>query len=241
MFPHLPQAIFWEVVKCTDDIKTCVALWSSHPGLFSLYSPEEFWKNMCYYHFSFSNNVHQLSWCDVYWWLHGNIKGCSYCNRTITPKKDGFNECNMRLGSNMNIYVCQKCKNLLGDSIIHKNQLDPWKVSIMKRLRGHRYGSIFNSYFGEKQIERCHSFNMKCAECLKNVRNVRCPHDMCGICCNCKYHKSHYIQATPGDIVVSFDIYALINTSSGHQQVINKKTHKHRHCQRRSMIVHKFS
>lgn len=109
----------------------------------------------------------------------------------------------------------------------------------MRRLRGHRCSSMFTNYFGERQIERCHSFNMKCAECLKNVKNVRCPHNMCGTCCNCKYHKSHYNQATPGDMIVSFDVYALINLDND-QCHGNRKKKTNRNKNRRALIVHKF-
>lgn len=175
------------------------------------------------------------------------MKGCGYCNRTIAPPKDGFmigkkidvNQFMINIDNKLNIYVCQRCKNTLGDHVIHKSQIDPWKISLMRRLRGHRCSSMFTNYFGEKQIERCHSFNMKCAECLKNVKNVRCPHNMCGTCCNCKYHKSHYNQATPGDMIVSFDVYALINLDNdqGHG---NRKKKTNRNKNRRALIVHKF-
>lgn len=247
MFPHLPEAIFWDVIKRTDDVKACVALWSSQQELFTRFSAQEFWRNMCYYHFNFSSNPYHLQWCDVYWWLYRNMKGCGYCNRTIAPPKDGFmigkkidvNQFMINIDNKLNIYVCQRCKNTLGDNVVHRSQIDPWKISLMRRLRGHRCSSMFTNYFGEKQIERCHSFNMKCAECLKNVKNVRCPHNMCGTCCNCKYHKSHYNQATPGDMIVSFDVYALINLDNdqGHG---NRKKKTNRNKNRRALIVHKF-
>lgn len=249
MFPHLPEAIFWEVIKRTDDVKACVALWSSHHELFERYSNEEFWKNMCHYHFNFSTNPYHVPWCDVYWWLYRNVKGCGYCNRAIAPQKDGLmigkkldaNHCILSIDDNMNIYVCQRCKNLLGDCVVHRSQIDPWKVSMMKRLRGHRCSNIFKNYFGEKQIERCQSFNMKCSECLKNVKNVRCPHDMCGTCCNCKYHKSHYTQATPGDIIMSFDVYALVPSKSVSLSDNHKKNNKPRtNKSRRALIVHRL-
>lgn len=258
MFPHLPEAIFWDVVKRTDDVKACVALWSSMSELFKMYDKQEFWKNMCHFHFGFnptsSSIPHRVSWCDVYWWLYRNVKGCGYCSSAIPrPQKDGSmlvlpkddpHSCVVTFDQTpFSIYVCKKCKNLLGDTVTHKDQIEPWKVSLIKRLRGHRCSNIFKNYFGENQIDRCQAYNMKCTGCLKNLKNARCLFDMCGTCCNCKYHKSHYDQATPGDIIVSFDVYSLIKTTgiSLFNEHSKKNTRKKRPSQGHSVIVHRFS
>jgi hypothetical protein len=154
-----------------------------------------------------------------------------------TPKDDLVVATNKHINDSiiidgLSIYVCKRCKNMLGDVAIHSSMLDPWKISLIKRLRGNRYSNIFKNYFGEKQIEKCISYNMKCSECLKNIKNVRCPHFKCGSCCNCKYHKSHYDQPTIGDIIISVDIFTLIQTT-----VTDNSRKKNK---RKSIIVHRY-
>lgn len=221
MLFHLPEAIFWDVLKRTDDIKTCVAIWSSSNTIYKRYTKNDFWKNICYHHFQFTTNPYQdMSWCDIYWWLFKNIKGCGYCQKIMSSPKDNFSASGTMFSNNdcvhldtLNIYVCKKCKNILGDFAIHKSHIDGWKIALVKRLRGNRCSNIFSNYYGEKQIERCYGYNLKCSECLKNIRNVRCAENKCGACCKCKFHKSHYETASPGDIIISFDIYTLISTT----------------------------
>ena len=231
MLPHLPEAVFWELVKRIDDVKACVALWSSHHALFNMYSKQEFWRNMCHSHFKCSTIQHNSCWCDEYWWWYGNTKGCGYCGRSLKYHEDDA-DCTITIDNGIGIYVCKSCKSYLGDGVIHKDQIDPWKVSLIRRLRGRKVSNIFHNYFGHKQLDRCHLFNMRCIECLKNIKNIRCPHDMCGRCCNCKYHKSHYNQATPGDIILSFDVVALINSSNVHK--------KRKDIKRHSIIIHRL-
>lgn len=234
MLHHLPEAIFWDVLKRTDDIKTCVAVWSSSSDIYFRYSKTFFWKNICYHNFQISSNPYHMSWIDVYWWMHRNVKGCAYCQRIIASPKDGRitpdeHEC-VHLNS-LNIYVCKKCKHILGDNMIHKDDIDGWKLSLIRRLRGNRYTNMFNNYFGEKQIDKCFGYSMKCSGCLKNIRNVRCSEHKCGSCCKCKYHKSHYENASPGDITISFDIYRLVSSSIllndnvSHRKKRNTKKH----------------
>jgi hypothetical protein len=240
MLSHLPEAIFWDVLRRTDDIKTCVAIWSSSQDIYSRYSKPNFWKNLCYYNFQISSNPYNMLWNDIYWWMHRNTKGCGYCNKTMTSPNDGYgtpenHDC-IQITS-LNIFVCKQCKTLLGDNMIHKNDIDPWKTSLMRRLRGNRYSNIFNNYFGEKQIEKCFGYNLKCSECLKNVKNLRCNKHKCGSCCKCKYHKSHYDDASPGDIIVSFDIYRLISTSL----LLNDNvSHRKKRNTKKTYYVYKF-
>ena len=241
MLSHLPEAIFWDVLRRTNDIKTCVAVWSSTNNIHKRYSTPNFWKNICYYTFQVSSNPYNLLWNDMYWWIHRNVKGCGYCNKTITTPKDGYgspekHDC-IHLNS-LNIFVCKQCKALLGDNMVHKNDIDGWKISLMRRLRGNRCSSIFTNYFGEKQIERCFGYNLKCSECLKNIKNLRCQEHKCGSCCKCKYHKSHYEGASPGDIVLSFDVYRLISTSI----IFNDNvSHRKKRNTKKAIYVYKFT
>lgn len=245
MLPHLPEAIFWDVLKRTDDIKTCVAIWSSENVIYKRYSKQEFWKNICYHHFQVSSNPYNISWCDIYWWLFRNIKGCGYCNRIMAPPKDGFKSSNViytddncvHLDS-LTIYVCKRCKDLLGDTVIHRSHLDGWKLSLLQRLRGNHHSSLFDNYYGTKQIDKCFGYNLKCTECLKNVRNVRCTNNKCGSCCKCKYHKSHYETATPGDIIISFDIYTLIHTTVSFNDNFSQRKKR---CIKKSLYVQNYS
>jgi len=241
MFSHLPEAIFWDVVKRTEEVKTCVALWCSDKELHARYSKDYFWKNMSYHHFNFSNNTFNIPipWSDVYWWLYRNIKGCAYCNRVIAPPKDAscsytkHNKQDDVLSVNgLNVFVCRRCKNTLGDNIVHASTLEQWQLSLVRRLRGNRHSQMFKNYFGENQLSKCHAYNMKCSGCLKNIKNVRCPHNQCGSCCNCKFHKSHYDQADIGDSIVSFDICTL------KKAVMTCKDHNRK--RKKSIIVHRY-
>jgi hypothetical protein len=235
MLLHLPQAIFWDVVKRIEDVKTCVALWCSNKDFFERNSTNEFWRNMCHYHFTFSSNPYNIPWIDVYWWLYRNINGCAYCNRAITPPKDDkrIKGSDVVVVNGINLFVCKRCKGMLGDTTTHISELEPWKIGIIKRLRGTRCSALFKNYFGENQIEKCNAYNLKCTNCLKNIRNVRCLHNQCGSCCGCKYHKSHYDQANVGDTIVSFDIYTLMKTVITYNSVKQRK----KNC----IIIHKYN
>ena len=241
MLSHLPEAIFWDVLRRTDDIKTCVAVWSSSSDIFSRYSKPKFWKNICYANYQISKNPYNLMWNDVYWWMHRNTKGCGYCNKTMTSQTDCCEipkDHDIICINSLNIFVCKHCKSMLGDTMFHKSDIDAWKVSLMRRLRGIRHSPIFNSYFGNKQIDKCFGYNMKCSECLRNVKNLRCNQHKCGSCCKCKYHKSHYDDASPGDIIVSFDIYRLISTSLILNDNVSQRKKRNT---KKSYYVYKFS
>lgn len=228
MLPHLPEAIFWDILKRTDDVKSCVTVWSTCKDLQFKYNPEKFWETMCYHHYDTRSKPKLVStWRHVYWWHYKDVKGCAYCQRAIL--KDTCKADTVNIHGN-DVFVCKRCKNILGDTMIHDSMLDTWQIALIRKLKTPQAGPLFAHYYGDNQVQKCHSFQMKCVQCIKNIRNVRCPLSQCGRCCQCKYHKSHYDQAAPDDCIMSFDIVQLLHKAPCHKK--NRKLNV--------MIVHRY-
>lgn len=211
MLPHLPETVFWDILKRTDDVKSCVATWSSCKELCEKYHPEKFWEAMSYYHFDIMiKPVHVPSWSIIYWLQYQSVHGCAYCKRPFTKDTITVGNSDTINLKGHEIHVCKRCKNILGDCVIHASLLDPWQVALMRKLKTYRAGSLFDNFYGENQVNKCQSFHLKCVKCIKNIKNIRCPLFQCGTCCQCKYHKSHYAQAAPDDTIMSFNITLLL-------------------------------
>ena len=231
MLNRLPINMLLEVLSRTNDVKANVAAWCSCNDIHRLQNTNDFWNAMCYFQCPIDNNkinetksYHKTYWLTEYWKHFKNLNGCAYCMRCNLDNTYGkVKICEFEIA------VCNRCKNILGDNMIHKDQLEYWQINLMNKLKNSKNcpsHSIFKNYYGESQIARCKNYFLKCSECLKNIRNIRCPNSRCGTCCQCKYHKSHYEQANPFDSIVSFNIANLVRHSN-----TKKKT---------LMIVHKY-
>lgn len=230
MLQNLPESIFWDILRRTDDVKACVAVWTSSKERLFKYTIDTFWETMCFYHFNVRQEMRPVDgWKAMYWWNYRNKKGCAYCQRHLPNEGIAIPSKSDSIHINGNdVFVCKRCKILLGDSVIHGSILDPWQIALIKKLKGSYVGTLFSNYYGENQVQKCHKLQMKCVKCISNIRNDRCTLLQCGVCCHCKYHKSHYDQAMPDDRMMSFDIVQLIQKVS-----ITKKKRK-----ANIMIVH---
>lgn len=211
---HLPETILWSILAMVKDIKGCGAVWCCSHKMYDRYDASQFWELM--YHHNFGQSLQKGNhWITNFWEQYSQQYGCGYCGGAIKHKtyKDYIFLCGM------NIQVCQRCKDILGDTIVNKKELHPWQSNLLRKMSKtrnnqtnpiHPFTSVINNYYGENQVAKCKSYYLRCTECLKNIRNIRCPNFCCGSCCHCKYHKSHYEQASPLDVILSFHVTNLI-------------------------------
>jgi hypothetical protein len=213
MITHLPDCIIWSILGQTNDIKACISTWLTCKTFYNKHNKESFWKNMAFQFFSILCKSPSCSWTNTFW-QHFMIKyGCAYCHRMFPKNKHNVYNHNTYQICDVNLIVCSKCKAYLGETLIHKSLLLPWQCYIIKKLHYSR-NNLFENYYGENQVNQCQSYHVKCVSCVKNIRNMRCQHLLCGACCNCKYHKSHFNELGEYDSTLSFNIMKLLNGSS---------------------------
>jgi hypothetical protein len=224
MLQHLPEPILWSILLRANDIKACAAVRCCNSMLYNKYNMDYFWELMCHWYYPMRSlqcmhsmhsmhslhSLHSLPWMPVFWHEYSKAHGCAYCgdkNKFLCADTMDIPGCNIT------IHLCKRCKNVLGDTLVHKNVLQPWQLNMLSKRRSrspHTTAMIFGSYYGDKQVSKCQSYYLKCTECLKNIRNMRCPKYQCGTCCQCKFHKSHYEQASPCDAIMSCHITNLL-------------------------------
>lgn len=190
MLHHLPETILWNILQKCTDVKACVTVWCCCSDIYKRYDILCFWRYLCYYHFCIS----ECSSVAEYWKHYSKKHGCSYCNRVL---QSGSHMLPTVCLDTIIVPVCTRCKSILGETMIHKDALLPWQLNLVQKLRYKSHNSsesIFKNYFGDHQVQQCQSYQLKCTSCMRNIRNLRCPHYLCGKCCHCKYHKSHYSQ-----------------------------------------------
>lgn len=229
MIKRLPECIFWNILRRCDDIKTCVSLWCSTREMYYKYTDSSFWKNMTYYHFDSSTLLSNTSWNDTFWQNFTHYHGCSFCHQRFPKNKVTFLPNETVKLYDMNVVVCSKCKQQLGESLIHIKYVNRWQAQLLQRLHFAR-NPFFINYYGVNQINQCHNYQQKCIKCLTNVRNLRCQQFQCGKCCQCKFHKSHFQQNDSYHATISFDIYNIIQNS------IN-----HRYKKKRLLVIHSMA
>jgi hypothetical protein len=142
-------------------------------------------------YFGVYNNKQPIdyNWKSVYWFNHAQQNGCSFCGKCKNELKQKMPFLKL---STLNVFVCNKCQTNMGTRIVHKKDLSPWQQKMVQRRSNYHNECIFKNYFGENHLSWCNKYNMKCVNCLKNIRNDRCTQFCCGKCCHCKFHKSHY-------------------------------------------------
>jgi hypothetical protein len=212
MITHLPDCILWNILGQTNDIKACIATWSSCKTLYTKSDKELFWRNMTYHFFSAICKLPSCSWTYTFWQHYMINNGCAYCHRMFPKNKHCvFNHNTIQI-SGINLIVCKKCKDFLGESLVHKSLLQDWQFRVIDKLYCSR-NSLFKHYYGENQVDGCQSYQIKCVSCVRNIRNMRCQHFQCGACCKCKYHKSHFNQIELFDSTLSFHVRNLLKGS----------------------------
>ena len=196
MIQHLPKDVFWVIIKQTQDAKDCVALWSCCKLLYQQHSIDAFWNEISLLHHPFQNAIgdpkkHIFNPKDIYWINHAKQYGCINCHRPF-PKNKNYNKNveSVTIYNTIHLYTCNTCKNILGDSLIHSKYIHQWQNNLCRKIIN--YKPIFGNYYGINQIQQFNSYRCKCIDCLKNIRNLLCPHYKCGACCHCKFHKSRY-------------------------------------------------
>jgi hypothetical protein len=192
MLDNLPQNILWDIFKKLDDVKSCINIWSCCPNLFYNYTPQQFWMYLNHLYFGVKNieQSSNFNWKSVYWMNHAQQYGCSFCGKCKNELKQK-NHLFINI-STLKVFVCNKCHANMGIRIVHKTEMNPWQQKMVERRSNYHNECLFKNYFGENHLSWCNKYNMKCVNCLKNIRNDRCIHFCCGKCCHCKYHKSHY-------------------------------------------------
>jgi hypothetical protein len=211
MIQHLPRDVFWAVLEHSDDVKACVAMWVCCKDIYSMYDKSTFWKELSYQ--KFPATTHRLeettslsskksrpsdTLTDTFWINYAKQYGCIHCRKPFAKNKtfNGFVE-SVKL-YDMHLFTCTTCKELLGETLVHKRYIEPWQSNILKKMKPntHTCRPIFQGYYGINQIHQSNGYKTKCITCIKNIRNCLCPHFKCGACCSCRYHKSHYHQFT---------------------------------------------
>jgi hypothetical protein len=214
MIQHLPNDVFWAIAKHSDDVKACVAMWTCCKDTYSMFDKSTFWEELSHHKFPDEKIIaspHPTSLLrksslhlpvDIFWINYAKHHGCISCHKPFAKNRNFNNYVeNVKL-YDMSLYTCSTCKDVLGDSLVHRRYVEPWQTNLLNKLT--RQGKtktssrpIFQGYYGINQVHQSNGYKTKCITCIKNIRNGLCPHYKCGACCGCKFHKSHYHKLQP--------------------------------------------
>lgn len=228
MIQHLPNDVFWVVAQHCDDIKACVAMWTSCKKLHERFDKNTFWEELSYSKFNKQPQTLPLTFelpCqksieesqDIFWVNYAKQFGCINCNKPFAKNRNFNNYVDHVKLYDISLYTCSMCRTMLGDNLVHKRYIEPWQTNFLKKIKtsNKTCNPIFNGYYGVNQIHQSNGYKTKCVACIKNIRNCLCPHFKCGACCGCKYHKSHYHQIKhQPNIYYLGETYTLSFTSS---------------------------
>lgn len=197
MIQHLPNDVFWVVTQHCDDVKACVAMWTSCKGLYRMFDKYTFWEGLLYSKFNMilpQKSSQQPQ--DIFWINYAKHHGCINCHKPFAKNRNFNNYVDHIKLYDMSLYTCSTCRSMLGDNLVHKRYIEPWQTNLLKKIKTNTKtcNPIFNGYYGVNQVHQSNGYKTKCVACIKNIRNCLCPHFKCGACCGCKYHKSHYHQ-----------------------------------------------
>jgi hypothetical protein len=222
MIQHLPNDVFWAIAKHSDDVKACVAMWTCCKDVYRSFDQKRFWEEFSYHKFSYQTPVtpeqcHTTSYSssshfpDIFWINYAKHNGCVSCHKPFAKNRNFNNFVEHVKLYDMSLYTCATCRDILGDSLVHKRYVEPWQTNLLNKLT--RQGKakttnrpIFQGYYGINQVHQSNGYKTKCITCIKNIRNGLCPHFKCGACCGCKFHKSHYHKLQP-DIYNLSDVF----------------------------------
>ena len=207
MIQHLPDDVFWAIAKHSDDVKACVAMWTCCKDVYRSFDKKRFWEELSYHKFSYQTPVTPVQ-ChattshlssshsqDIFWINYAKHNGCICCHKPFAKNRNFNNYVDNVKLYDMSLYTCATCKNMLGDSLVHKRYVEPWQMNLLTKLKTKSSTRpIFQGYYGINQVHQSNGYKTKCITCIKNIRNCLCPHFKCGACCGCKYHKSHFNQ-----------------------------------------------
>lgn len=181
----LPDVLF-QILAKTSDVRTCISVWCSSKQLYQHYPPEVFWEHMCFYFFRLTRKKILNTWLEEFWSQYKKVHGCIFCKRPLARNSDVVVSVH-----NTNFHVCSRCKQFMGDKMIHYSMIDEWQTMLINKIRSTRmHTCLLKNYYGEKQIHSVTKYRLRCVECISNPRNMLCEKSMCGACCQCRFHKS---------------------------------------------------